>query len=180
MQEYVKDHEEDKAIFSRESFFSCQRDFSDYLLGEVRDYLKFYHSTVDFEEVVGFFAQFGGENQFSWNQFQFAFNQYKRTLESREKEITIRELTSTPEEFLQFLYSLNMVGYVEPDGTGGNFVHWCFRDRTTAKLRPKVRYGLSYSVHPGLQRALSVGGKNRGHSPGKGRRPRASRGKFGS
>lgn len=172
MQQYVEQHEADKNIFSRESFFACQRDFSDYLLGEVRDYLKFYHSTVDFEEVVGFFAQFGGKNKFSWDEFQNAFFSYREVLQSKTKEITIKELTSTPEEFLQFLYSLNMVGYLEPDGTGGHFVHWCFRDRTTAKLRPKVRYGLTYVVHPGLQRALLVGGENRGNSPRRKRRRR--------
>lgn len=172
MQEYVTAHEEDKAIFSRESFFACQRDFSEYLLGEVRDYLKFYHSTVDFEEVVGFFAQFGGENQFSWNQFESAFVRYKKALETRIKPVTIKELTSSAEEFLQFLYSLNIVGYLEPDGHGGHFVHWCFRDRTTAKLRPTVRYGFNYVVHPGLQRALLVGSKDRGQTPRKRRRGR--------
>ena len=56
MQEYVLKEEVDKDVFSRESFFARQRDFSEYLLGEVKDYLSFYYSTVDFDEVVGFFC----------------------------------------------------------------------------------------------------------------------------
>lgn len=125
----------------------------------MKDYLSFYHSTVDFDEVVGFFAQFGGDNTFSWDQFRRAYQAHKNNL--KDKQITIRELQSSPEEFLQFIYSLNMIGYLEPDGRGGNFLHYCFRDRTTAKLRPKVRVGLQYQVHAGLQRALLVGGQNR-------------------
>ena len=159
MQKHVENEEPDKSIFSREGFFACQREFSEYLLGEVKDYLSFYHSTVDFDEVVGFFAQFGGDNTFSWDEFKTAFVNHRNGL--AEKEITIKELKSSAEEFLQFIYSLNMIGYLEPDGRGGNFVHYCFRDRTTAKLRPKVRFGLRYQVHAGLQRALLVGGQNR-------------------
>ncbi len=34
MQNYVENEETDKSIFSRESFFGCQREFSEYLLGE--------------------------------------------------------------------------------------------------------------------------------------------------
>lgn len=159
MQANVIKDEADKTVFSRESFFASQRDFSECLLGEVKDYLSFYHSTTDFDEVVGFFSRFGGNNTFSWRQFELEFEKNKESLKGRN--LTIAELTSTPEDFLQFLYSLNMIGYLEPDEGGGNFVHYCFRDRTTVKLRPKVRYGFRYQVHPGLQRALLVGGKER-------------------
>jgi hypothetical protein len=171
MQDYVTREEENKKVFSRESFFGRQRDFSEYLLGEVKDYLGFYHSTVAFDEVVGFFGEFGGENVFSWQQLRNAFERNKARLEARKIEIT--EMTSSAEDLLQFLYSLNMVGYQEPDGKGGNFVHYCFRDRTPVKLRPNVRFGLTYQVHPGLQRALLVGGKTRMRK----RRRRGSRSK---
>jgi len=159
MQNYVRDHEKNRQSFSRESFYAVQGEFSDYLLGEVRDYIKFYHSTASFEELVGFFAMFGGRNSFTWDEFRAAHAKYKDTL--RGKNITIHELEGTSEEFLQFIYSLNMVGYAEPDQKGGYFVHYCFRDRTTSKLRPKVKYGLGYRVHSGLQRALLVGGTGR-------------------
>jgi hypothetical protein len=148
-----------RQVFSREAFFRCQKEFSDYLLGEVKDYLSFYHSTVDFDEVVGFFSELDGNNIFSWEKFKSAFHKHHSRI--NVDAITIPELTKTPEEFLQFLYSLNIVGYLEPDEQGGNFIHYCFRDRTTVKLRPKVKYGYNYHVHPGLQRALLVGGKGR-------------------
>ena len=159
MQDSVKRNEVDKSVFSKESFFDCQRNFSEYLLGEVKDYLSFYYSNVDFDEIAGFFSEFGGNNTFSWRQFQNAFERRKTQLSGID--FTLDNAPASPEAFLQFLYSINIIGYLEPDDGGGHFVHYCFRDRTTAKLRPKARTGLQYSVHPGLQRALLVGGKNR-------------------
>ena len=63
-----------------------------------------------------------------------------------------------PEECLQFLYNLNIIGYREMSESGELlFVHWCFRDRTLAKINPQVRFGMDYNIHPGLARALQVG-----------------------
>jgi hypothetical protein len=158
MQDYVVQAENDKALFSRESFFKAQREYSDYLLGEVKDYLSFYYSTVDFDYLVGFFAQLEGRSDFTWDYFSRAYHKYVASLSGRS--VGISELTSTPEEFLQFLYSMNVIGYLEKTESLV-FVHYCFRDRTPVKLRPRVKLGLEYTVHPGLQRALLVGGGTR-------------------
>lgn len=157
MQSHVSNEAAEKSTFSEISFKDSQREFSDYLLGEVKDYLSFYYSTVDFDEVVGFFSRFGGSSFFTWDKFESEFSNFKTDID--QKLLTIAELTATAEDFLQFLYSLNIIGYHEPDEFGGTFVHYCFRDRTTVKLRPKVRFGLKYQVHPGLQRALLVGNR---------------------
>src|SRR5690606_9398224 len=45
MQEWVVHHQDNKSSFTEKSFHRCERDFSDYLLGEVRDYLSFYYSS---------------------------------------------------------------------------------------------------------------------------------------
>jgi hypothetical protein len=156
MQEYVKNYESDTSRFSRESFFKCQQEFSDYLLGEVKDYLRFYYSSIDFDEVIGFFSEFEGQSQFTWTTFKIAFERLK--IKNVGKNMTIAELNSSPEELLQFLYSLNIIAFVEVTGDGERFIHYCFRDRTPVKLRPRVKLNLEYTVHPGLQRALLVGG----------------------
>lgn len=158
MQEYVVRVERNKDVFSRESFFKSQREYSDYLLGEVKDYLSFYYSTVGFDDIVSFFALLNGKSDFSWDAFKVAFETHKRALIS--KSVSIKELTSSPEEFLQFLYSMNIVGYVERTSSRV-FIHYCFRDRTPVKLRPGVKLGLEYTVHPGLQRALLLTGGRR-------------------
>jgi cold shock CspA family protein len=155
MQEWVVHHQDNKSSFTEKSFHRCERDFSDYLLGEVRDYLSFYYSSFDFDQVVGFFSMLNGKNNFSWSEFEQAYERY--TSQLPEGSTTVDELRGTPENFLQFLYSLNIIGYLEPEEFGGNFVHWCFRDRTPVKLRPQVKFDLSYTVHPGLARSLLVG-----------------------
>lgn len=156
MAEYVRQHQVDKNKFNEGVFHRCERDFSEYLLGEVKDYLSFYYGVVDFDQIVGFFSMFEGRNNFSWSDYCKAFEKYKK--EIPEEQVTVDELKGQPKEFLQFLYSLNIIGYLEPEELGGNFIHWCFRDRTPVKLRPKVKDGLHYTVHPGLARSLLVGG----------------------
>ena len=162
MQNKIADAVGSKEAFTRDAFYDCQIDFSNYLLGEVKDYLSFYYSTVDFDEIVGFFSEFEGRNEFSYEEFSSAFDRYKKRLAG--KEITIAQFSASPDDLLQFLYSLNIIAYTEGAETGF-FIHYSFRDRTTVKLRPKVRFGLKYRVHPGLQRAFLVGGAKQVSQP---------------
>ena len=175
MQEYVKEALADKSHFTEVAFHKVERDFSEYLLGEVKDYLSFYYGNVDFDQIVGFFSMFGGKNSFGWSEFQNAFTEYQKGIDFTA--VTVDELRGDAEQFLQFLYSLNIIGYQEPEEFGGTFVHWCFRDRTPVKLRPKVRVGLRYAVHPGLARSLLVGrgGMSKGRAASESKRPRRRR-----
>lgn len=165
MQDYVKVHEFGKTAFTLRSFKACQSAYSDYLLGEVRDQLSFYYTGVDFDELIGFFQFLNGANTFNWAKFKGAYAEYLKNL--AHKDITLSELTSGPERFLQLLYSLNVLGFDErPDDSNFVFVHWCFRDRSPVALSPKIPAGLDYGnerpayfVHPGLARSLRVGGQ---------------------
>jgi hypothetical protein len=179
MQDYTKEANLDKAHFSEVAFHKVEKDFSEYLLGEVKDYLGFYYGSVDFDQIVGFFSMFGGRSAFDWVQFKDAFSAYQKNIDFTE--VTVDELRADAEQFLQFLYSLNIIGYQEPEEFGGTFVHWCFRDRTPVKLRPKVRVGLRYAVHPGLARSLLVGrgGMSKGRAASEGKRPRRRKSKRG-
>jgi hypothetical protein len=90
------------------------------------------------------------------NFFEHQYESYIKTID--KEKITIKELVAGPEKFLQFLYSLNIIGYTEKTEIGTAFIHWCFRDRTPVKLSPKVMVGEEYHTHAGLARALNVGG----------------------
>jgi hypothetical protein len=163
MQEYAKLHQHNKDSFAKSTFENCQASYSDYLLGEVRDHLGFYYTTVDFDELTGFFKYIKGASRFSWAEFEAAYNRYK----SGRKAVTLTALNEGPESFLQFLYSLNVIGYDEISVNQDEvFTHWCFWDRTPVTLNPKVPAGLPpvpkgrggpYYVHAGLMRALKVG-----------------------
>lgn len=162
MQAYVKQHENDKTHFTERSFRSSLAEYSQYLLGEVKDHLSFYYSAADFDELTGFFRMLKGKNRFNWSDFKSCYDDYKTHHVS--SKTALEALHEGPEAFMQFLYALNVVGYDEiaPDQKG-RFIHWCFRDRTPVILNPKVLVGLehkgreAYTVHPGLARALKVG-----------------------
>lgn len=163
LQDYVNQHRPNAEAFTAKDFDKCQQAYSEYLLGEVKDHLSFYHSQADFDELTGFFQFLQGKSRFSWRDFTRAFHEYG--LSNVKKKLTIKELTSGPEEFLQFLYSMNVIGYDETSRDKlANFVHWCFRDRSSVALNPKIPANLGasterpYSVHPGLVRALKLGG----------------------
>ena len=162
LQEYVKEHRPDANHFLETDFERCQQEYSDYLWGEVKNYLSFYHSEADFDELTGFFRFMKGKSRFSWRDFVDAYKQFG--LSNRHVNFTIDELNGTPESFLQFLYSMNVIGYDETTlDKQANFVHWCFRDRTSVTLNPKIPSNLGaagerpYLVHPGLARSLKVG-----------------------
>lgn len=162
LQDYVSQHRPGATHFTNADFISCQSAYSDYLLGEVKDHLAFYHSEADFDELIGFFKFLNGNKRFDWKHFCSAYEQYRNS--NRHKKLTISELTEGPESFIQFLYGMNVIGYDERAADGvGNFVHWSFRDRTPVKLKPKIPTGLGvggdrpYTIHPGLARALNVG-----------------------
>lgn len=162
MRQYMIQNDKTSATFSDEIFVECQSDYSEYLLAEVKDHLAFYYTETDFAELIGFFAFLKGNMRFNWSNFSEAYS--KNRASNKHKALTIKALTDGPEEFLQFLYSLNVIGYDEitSDKTA-NFVHWSFRDRTPTVLNPKIPPNLGstgrrpYTIHPGLARALKVG-----------------------
>jgi hypothetical protein len=166
MQDYVKLHEPIKVVFTERSLKNCQAAYSNYLLGEVKDHLSFYYSGADFDEFTNFFQFLKGESRFNWDYFVRTYNDYRNKLS--DSEITLAALKDGPDALLQFLYSLNVVGYDErTNGEEDVFVHWCFRDRSPVTLNPKAIPGLNfqtrgaYFIHPGLTRALRVGSASR-------------------
>jgi hypothetical protein len=64
---------------------------------------------------------------------------------------------NTQNAFLQFLYGLNVICYVERPVDDRPYVRWCFRERSYANISPKVKEHLEYRVFYGLSKALNVG-----------------------
>lgn len=61
-----------------------------------------------------------------------------------------------PDEFLQILYSSNILCWRAKNDFDGVDDYWAFRERSATQLDPKVGLYQVYAVHYGLRRALRL------------------------
>lgn len=137
---------------------SFKRQYSTYLLGQVRDHLSFYYSASDYESFMKFFQFLHGKTRFDYDMFCNAFGEMTKFL--KKNNIKIPAFLEATDEFLQFLYELNVICYIEDPVEEMHhrpFISWCFRDRTISNISPKVKTGVRYEIHYGLTKALRTG-----------------------
>lgn len=130
-------------------------ELSNYLLGEIKDYLAFYHSDEDYELFLKFFTYLDGKYQFTYKEYMTAYDQLADYIEANNIDVPI--LFESSGSFLQFLYDLDVICYVQTAQDGEEFLHWSYRERTYSNVNPKVIENVSYRIHYGLRNALSVG-----------------------
>lgn len=119
---FIETKQQPDRVFTIEDFNSSKfrRKYANYLLGEVKDQLSFYYSTVDYELFLKFFQFLDGNYKFSYSKYLSCFDRYieylKKTEESRPK------YASSANDFLQFLYDLNIICYLEEADDGSRFL----------------------------------------------------------
>ena len=146
-----------KTCFSLTDFENphFQREYSNYLLGEVKDHLSFYYGAEHYEICLKFFEYLSGKDSFSYELYTAAFSKLQEYIRSVAYDRP--KFMATPNDFLQFLFDLNVICYIENTEDNKPFIHWCFRDRSYANISPKVKTGVEYQVFYGLAKALNVG-----------------------
>ena len=72
-------------------------------------------------------------------------------------EIKAPRFMTTAEEFLQFLYELNVICYIERTENDEPFIHWCFKDRSYSNISPKVKTEKEYEIFYGMAKSLNTG-----------------------
>ncbi|KAF5421524.1 MAG: hypothetical protein C5S44_06405, partial [Candidatus Methanocomedens sp.] len=143
-------------VFSEKDFDDpyFKRKIADYLLGEVKDHLSFYYSSEDYESFLKFFEYLNGAFRFTYAEYISAYSEFEEYLHDNSKEKP--PYFETPDKFLQFLYDLNIICYIE-DTHDESFIRWCFRERNYSNISPKVKTKSRYEIHYGIQKALNVG-----------------------
>jgi len=131
-----------------------KRNYSDYLLGEIKDALSFYYTNDDYELFLKFFEFLDGKNSFDYYEYESAYLQFIEFMNLNQ--LTLPSFFETVDIFLQFLYELNVICYIEYAGNQ-KFHRWCFRERSPGNFSPKIKTHESYSIHPGLTKALNTG-----------------------
>lgn len=134
------------------------KEFSDYLLGEVRNYAAFYMTQEDFTIYMKFFQYLDGKSRFKMADFEKAHAGFSAW--AAGEQIRARDYQRDPESLLQFLYDVNLIGYSEDQvGGGDRFFHWSFRERSLNNIAPKVKSSGTLMLNPGALKALDIGKK---------------------
>ena len=132
-----------------------RRRYADYLLGELKDQLTFYYSSDEYELFLKFFEFLDGEFSFSHAEFLAAFDRFQ--VSTNSEDAPKARFMTTSATFLQFLYDLNVICYIEYPENDRPYFRWCFRERSYANISPKVKEGVKYEIFYGLGKALNVG-----------------------
>jgi len=145
------------AYFNAECFNdpAFRRDYSRYLLGEIKDHLSFYYSSADYEVFLKFFKALNGKAKFAYHEYMQVYQNFKTLSGISESDLPI--FMASPEVFLQFLYDLNIICYEEFPVNDRPYVRWCFLERSYSNISPKVKEDVSYTIFYGLRKALNVG-----------------------
>lgn len=147
----------DKKTFTLGDFDNphFQREYSNYLLGEVKDHLSFYYGADHYEIFLKFFEFLSGNDTFSYEIYLAAYAKLRGHIDSIAT--TPPKFMATANDFLQFLFDLNVICYFEQAEDHKPFIHWCFKDRNYANISPKVKTDVDYQIFYGLAKALNVG-----------------------
>jgi hypothetical protein len=129
--------------------------YSDYLLGEIKDYLAFYHSDKDYELFLKFFEYLNGKASFDYSEYMTSYDQFANHVE--KNQIVVPIYFESSDMFLQFLFDLNVICYIEDTIDQEPHIHWSYRERTYSNINPKVKEGVRYQIHYGLQKAFNTG-----------------------
>lgn len=143
----------DQSVFETPEFTDL---YAEYLLAEVKNYANYYMSNSDADSYLTLFHHLNGARVFNYADYTRAFDSFVTSEEA--KKIKEKLFLSSPGQLLQFLYDVNVVGYKETleDGSTAHW-HWAYRERSVAKVMPKVRIGGEYQVHAGVAKALNIG-----------------------
>jgi len=145
--------------FEANSFLN---EYSTYLLGEIKDQLTFYYKHEDYELFLRFFMYLNGKSTFSYSEFVDAYSDLIQHINNTKSDKP--NFLSSQDEFLQFLYDLNVCVILILMILADVFSCWCFRERTLTSFAPKVRIGAQeYQIHSGLRRELNL--TNKGYKP---------------
>lgn len=153
---FIERQRSEDECFTAEDFDDPEfrRRYAEYLLGEVKDHLSFYYAEGDYEAFLKFFQFLNGKFKFEYLEYTSAFSQYMDFF--RRNNIQKPKFCETHDTFLQFLYDLNILCYIE-DTDRKPFISWCHRDRSPSNISPKVKTHRRYEIHYGITKALNLG-----------------------
>lgn len=155
----IKQKKGDLDFFYQEinSHPAVSREFSDYLLGEVKNYATFYMHSDDFPKYLKFFQYLNGMHRFSMSEFRRAFDSFKDWAQGERFHAT--SYLRDAESLLQLFYDVNVIGYSEQvvENASTAFYHWSYRERSANNIAPQIKTTGTLMLNPGIAKALDIG-----------------------
>ena len=151
-------HKPLKNTFEKKDFDNStfKSKYSNYVLGEIKDQLLFYYQLEEYELFLKFFEFLNGKIAFDYKEYLILFDKYSKYIDSTSKQKP--KFTTSANEFLQFLYDLNIICYIEYSKDGREkFFHWCFKEKSYSNLSPKIKEHREYQIFYSLTKALNLG-----------------------
>jgi len=153
----IREGRDPSEVFKKDDFDNSEfrREYADYLSGEIRDSVSFYHTVEEYELFLKFFEYLEGKPRFTYDEYIEAYACFLKFLENnRFRKPTFFDSADT---FLQYLYGLNILCYIEETRDRHVLARWCFRERTFSNISPKVKTHLRYEIHYGMGKAFNLG-----------------------
>jgi hypothetical protein len=140
------------------------RKFSEYLLGETKNYAAFYMTQADFLNYLKFFQFLDGKKRFTFVEFSDAYGEFVKWAEG--EDFSAKQFLRDAEALLQFFYDVNIIGYTEAlSDDRETYYHWSYRERSLIDIAPKVKSSATLIVNPGVAKALDIGKSFKRNSP---------------
>lgn len=132
-----------------------ENEISNYYIDEARDWCLQRFSSEEFETLLFFFQFLNGKSKFTYSAYVRLFDEYIR--ESKKRRMSMFSEHNDKVNFLQILFDLNMIFYLDKDKHGNNLYRFCYREREIHNLTPKVKTDTEYFAHYALLKALNLG-----------------------
>jgi len=154
---FIANSKDKSRVFSQDDFDDSvfRRNYADYLLGEVKDQLSFYYSPKEYEMFLKFFEFLEGKNRFTYDDYMEAYKKHSSYMS--DADIRPPRFMASAEEYLQFLYELNVISYIERTENDEPFIHWSFKDRSYSNISPKIKIEKEYEIFYGMSKSLNTG-----------------------
>lgn len=158
VREYALQRRPTASFITAEDFNNPEfrQSYSQYMLGEIKDYLAFYHTDEDYSLFLKFFEYLHGKAKFTYEEFLVAYDEFADYIENNEK-ISVPPFFANNRDFLQFLYDMDVICYSEEVVGGESYMHWSYRERNYSNVYPSVKEGKVYSIHYGLRKMFNTG-----------------------
>lgn len=133
-----------------------RRELANYYINEAKDWCLYQYNAKQFDTIVYFFNFIKGRSQFTYDEYCSYFDAYAKKAIELESD-AISDFLLDKDVFLQLLYDMNFICYVDYDYYNNPYYKYSYREKSFSNLHPKIKLNINYKIHTAIARGLNVG-----------------------